>query len=156
MEPNKFTPESPAILEKELSEYLLDKAPFHLPENVREIIVKIAPWLVVILMVIAIPAILAVFAAGALVSFWAASVGVSLGTAYYISIVFLIITVVLELIALPGLFARKRSGWVFVYYANLVSFVGNVINFSVGGLISAVIGLVIGLYILFQIRSYYK
>ena len=46
-------------LEKILQEYLVDKAPFQIPKNIKEVLVKIAPWLIIIMLVFAIPSIFA-------------------------------------------------------------------------------------------------
>lgn len=59
---------------------------------------------------------------------------------------------VLEVLAMPGLFTRKKYAWTLVMYASLLSVVESLIHFSVGG----IIGGIIGLYILFQVKEYYK
>jgi hypothetical protein len=58
---------------------------------------------------------------------------------------------VLEALALPGLFKRSKYAWNFLMYASLVAIVENILSFSVGG----IIGGIIGLYILFQIKELY-
>ena len=62
-----------------------------------------------------------------------------------------LISLVLGLLALPGLFNRKRSGWVFSYYAELVTILSNIFSFS---LIGILLGLLF-LMLLFQVRDYY-
>jgi len=47
------------------------------------------------------------------------------------------------------------SGWTLLFYARIVSFVYALVS-SLWALIPAIIGLVIGLYLLFQVRSLYK
>ena len=59
---------------------------------------------------------------------------------------------VLLAVALPGLFARKMNGWNFLFYQIIVSFVAAII---VGNIVGGIISAVIGLYVLFQIKSYY-
>ena len=54
--------------------------------------------------------------------------------------------------ALPGLFARKMSGWTLLFYEQLVGFVGSILS---GSIIGGIIGTLIGLYILFQVRTKY-
>lgn len=44
-----------------LDEYMVKKAPFAIPMNAKETIVKIAPYLVIVFAVITIPAVLALF-----------------------------------------------------------------------------------------------
>jgi len=65
----------------------------------------------------------------------------------------LAISVVLEFLAVPGLFKKTRQGWNFVYYSALVSVLYSLVSFNLGGLI---IGALISFYILFQVRTYYK
>jgi len=79
--------------------------------------------------------------------------GLRAGATFSLTMVFTVVTLVLELIALPGLFKRSKSGWNFIFYASLVGIIQSVVSFSLGGLI---IGGLVGLYVLFQVREYYK
>ncbi|MEK7162008.1 MAG: hypothetical protein AAB729_04965 [Patescibacteria group bacterium] len=54
---------------------------------------------------------------------------------------------------MPGLFARKIQGWRLAYYAVLVSTLGQLLH---GDIIGAIIGIVISMYVLFEIKEYYK
>ena len=101
-------------------------------------------------MVLLLPAVLLALGIGAvLVPF--AGVGYATGFTYLVlgSIVQLGLTIV----ALPGLFARKMSGWTFLFYARIVGFVMGLLS---GAVVSALVGVVISLYILFQVRPLYK
>jgi hypothetical protein len=64
-----------------------------------------------------------------------------------------LVTFVLEGLAIPGLFARKMSGWNMLFYANAVNVVSSLI---VGDIVGAVLGFVISFYFLFQVKSYYS
>jgi hypothetical protein len=141
-------------LEKMLDEYLVKKAPA-LPANFKEILVKFAPYLAIIGVVLGVPALLTLLGASALLSssMYYAAYGAGLGYMYYVSIAFMIASLVLEGLAIPGLFARKKSAWNLMFYATLVSALSSLVNQSWGGLI---IGTLISLYLLFQVRSYYK
>lgn len=144
-------------LEETLDLYLVKKAPFQLPANAKELIVKIAPWATLIILIITLPLVLLAFGLGALVapfSFLAGpQYGVAYGTSYVISMVVLAVALIMEALAIPGLFARSMKGWRLVYYSTLISLVSSLIQFNIfGGLFSALIGL----YFLFQIKSYYK
>ena len=55
--------------------------------------------------------------------------------------------------ALPGLFARKMSGWTLLFYAQVVSVIGSLLALNILG--ALVFGL-IWFYVLFQIRPLYK
>ena len=140
-------------LESTLEEYLVKKAPFTLPKGLKDFIVMIAPWFALIGVVLAVPAILTVFGLGAIIAPMAFLGGVRAGTTFSLSVIFMVITLVLEALAIPGLFKRSKSGWNFVFYASLVGVVENIISFNIGGL---VIGTILGLYVLFQVKEYYK
>ena len=59
----------------------------------------------------------------------------------------------LRAMALPGLFARKMSGWTLMFYAEAISVIGSILAMNVlGGLVWGLISF----YILFQIRGLYK
>lgn len=145
-------------LEVTLEEYLVKKAPFQLPENVKEIIVKFAPYLAILGVVLGIPAVLALFGAGAILAPLGLVGGMMtgrpfIGFSYIISIVFLGVMIVLEALAIPGLFSRSKKAWTFLYWSTLVGVVQNIVSFNVGGL---VIGGLISMYFLFQVKEYYK
>jgi hypothetical protein len=55
--------------------------------------------------------------------------------------------------ALPGLVARKMSGWTLAFYGELASIVTALLA---GSFVGAILGGLIGLYILFQIRPLYR
>lgn len=140
-------------LEGTLDTYLVDKAPFSIPAEWKEIIVKFAPWITLILMVVALPAILGLLGLGTLMMPFGYLGGIRYGFMYMAGIVFSAVIIIMELIALPGLFKRSLSGWKMVYYATLLTAVENLVTFNLGSLI---IGGLISLYILFQVKSYYK
>lgn len=138
----------PAILEPELAPYFTTKAPFQFPPEFREGFVKYWPIVSLVLLLLALPGILALFGMGALIG---SSAGVGVGAFYTIGVIFSIITTVLSAMALPGLFNKKRQGWVLSYYAQLISIVGGLISFSIVGIL---LGLLF-LMLLFQVREYY-
>ncbi len=139
-------------LNNNLELYLVKKAP-GLSPNAKEAIVKFGPWIALILMILAAPPLLFLLGLGALISPFAYMGGVSAGTGFTVGLIVTAIAIILEIIALPGLFKRTKQGWTFMYYSTLVSFVGSLLSFNV---LSGIIGALISLYILFQIRSYYK
>jgi hypothetical protein len=133
-----------------LDYYLVKKAPFQIPDGGREAIVKFGPWIVVVLLVITLPALLLVLGIGtALVPF----AGVGYATGFGVAALGLVIQVALEVMALPGLFARKLSGWQLMFYATLVGIVTSLLS---GSIVGAILGGLIGLYILFQVRGLYR
>lgn len=147
-------------LEATLENYLVKKAPFQIPAAGREFIVKATPWLDLILLILLLPAILAVFTLGSAVGVFAPAVGVNVGALYYVALVVLLAQAVVMAVALPGLFKRKKSAWKLLYWAALVSFVYGVVSWlstpaAFLGLVWNVITTVISLYILFQVRDHY-
>jgi len=144
-------------LEAVLDEYLVKKAPA-LPNNIKELIVQFAPWLIGLGLLMSLPAVLALIGVGSLfgsfsyLGYYGYRVG-GFGGSYMISMIFMVISLVLEAMALPGLFAKSRKGWQMLFYATLVSAVSSLLSFNIGGLI---IGTLLGMYLLFQVKSYYK
>ncbi len=139
-------------LEKTLDVYFGQKAPA-LPKNIREILVKIAPYLVLIGVIFSIPAVLALLGLGAIFTPLSLGLGVRYGYGYILGIVFLIVSLVLSVMALPGLFKRQRRAWQLMFYSSLLSAVHSLLILSLGSLI---IGTLLSWYILFQVKSLYK
>ena len=142
-------------LEDTLDLYFGQKAPA-MPPNVKELFVRFAPWVTLVLLLITLPAVLIALGLGALAAPLAFLVGpgygVSYGVSYTLGMLILGISVVLEAMSLPGLFKRSRQGWRLAYYGVLVNVVGSLIGLNiVGALVSALVGF----YILFQIRPLY-
>jgi hypothetical protein len=135
-----------------LTQWLVKKAP-SLPENIKEIIVKFSPYLSIIALVFSIPALLGLLGLYTLFSPAILLGGARYGFSSIVSIVFLVATLVLEGMAIPGLFARKMSAWKLIFYVALINAVDALLHFNLGGLI---IGTVISLYFIYQIKSYYK
>ncbi|KKQ01668.1 MAG: hypothetical protein US11_C0005G0024 [Candidatus Roizmanbacteria bacterium GW2011_GWA2_36_23] len=138
-------------LENTLEEYLVNKVPA-IPDEWRELIVKLAPWFSLILMIIALPAILAVFGLGAIVMPFSFIGGVQFGVNYIITLAFSVVLIILEALAIPGLFKRQEKAWKLLYYATLLGGLQNIVTMQIGGLI----GTLVSLYLLFQVKGYYK
>lgn len=142
-------------IEENLDLYFAQKAP-PLPENIKELLVTIAPWATLILLIVTLPFVLFALGLGAIVAPLAflggPSAGLSYGLAYTLSALVMGVSIVLDAMSIPGLFKRSAQGWRYAYYATLVSVVGNLLGFN---LVSAIVGGAIGFYFLFQIKSYY-
>lgn len=134
-----------------LEYYFVTKAPFQIPANIKELIVKFTPWLNVIFLLTIIPLALAVIGLGSLFTFYAGAYGYHSGWSFYYFINLAIL--ILGVMALPGLFARKKSGWNMTFYEIALSFVGSIFY---GNMVGAIVGAVISFYVLFQVKSYYK
>lgn len=148
-----FDPAAPKVVfEQQLETYFIDKAPFQIPVHTKEAIVKYVPWINLVFMFILLPVILAVLGLGVLFTPVSFLGGLGGGITYIITLVFTVGILLLRALALPGLFNRKRSGWVFSYYGDLINIVLNILSFSIIGLLFDVVFL----FVLFQVRNYYK
>jgi hypothetical protein len=132
-----------------LDYYLVQKAPFQLPVRLKEFIVKFGPWITVALLVLSLPPILFLFGLGTLLIPFG---GFGYATHFSTAMLFLIVELGLMIAALPGLFARKMSGWTLLFYSQLASILFALLG---GNLIGAILGGLISLYILFQVRPLY-
>jgi len=130
-----------------LEEVFLKKLP-SLPDNIVEIIVKITPWLVLIVGVMSIPGILAVLGVGGIFSVFPLISG---RTVFVYGIVALV-QLAVELMAVPKLFKKELEGWKLLFWANTLGILTAVLNASVFGLL----GVAISYYILYQIKAAYK
>lgn len=113
---------------------------------------KYWPIVSLVLLLLTLPAILAFLGIGAALMPVSFMGGAGIGIGYTIAMVITIVRIVLGALALPGLFNRKRQGWVLSYYAQLLSIVASVFSFSI-------IGILLGLLfmmLLFQVREYYN
>lgn len=145
-------------LEKFFDMYLREKFPFQLPIGVKDFIVQYGPWITLVLLILGAIAIipLALLALGltaATLPFAAMAGSAHTSILGIISIIVGLAALVLQGLAIPGLMKRKLSGWKLAYYASLISAVSSLLSLSI---FSMILGLFISMYILFQIRSYYK
>ena len=130
--------------------YLVKKAPIQLPDNAKEWIVQYGPWITIVILVLTLPLLLAVLGIGTVLMPFA---GIGYATGFGFVAIGVIIEIALTVMALPGLFARKMSGWTLLFYARLVSLVANLLS---GAVVSALVVALISLYVLFQVRPLYK
>jgi hypothetical protein len=133
-----------------LDEYLVKKAPFQIPDAGKELIVRFGPWISIVLLVLLLPLLLLALGLGAV---FAPFAGVGYATGFGLTAILALVQIGLLVAALPGLFARKMSGWMLLFYEQLLGFVSALVSRSV---IGGLIGLLIGLYVLFQVREKYR
>ena len=136
----------------------------HLPKELSLWLAQNAWWLVMIGAIVSGVGILGVLglASGASVffaSFGAFGLGgiVFLGT--ILALLFGIVSVLLELVAIKPLKVMAKKGWDFVFLSVLVSLVGAIVgvvfSYNVGNLLSALVGAAISGYVLFEVRNYF-
>ncbi len=131
-----------------LDYYLVKKAPFQIPDNAKEWLVQYGPWITIVVIVLTLPAILALLGLGAVLLPFA-----GYGAGFGLLAIGLIAEIALTVMALPGLFARKMSGWTLLFYGRLISLVARLLA---GAIVSALVVGLISLYVLFQVRPLYK
>ena len=132
-----------------LEYYLVTKAPFQIPDNWREWIVKWAPWIQVVLLVLLLPLILFALGLGTLVlPFMGTKV-----VGGFFGIILLLAQTALMAAAIPGLFKRSMTGWNLAFYGQIVTVLSNLVHVDI---LSGLIGALLSFYVLFQVRSYYK
>ena len=106
----------------------------------------------------ALPLILAAMGLSAFLTPFAIIGGLGLGFGWgfgaIVSLAIAVVTIVMELMAVPGLFKRTKKSWRLLFYVSIISLVGSII--SIHGIVSGIIGAIIGWYILFQMKDMYK
>ncbi len=158
-------------LETKLDELLVNKAPYQIPKPGREAIVKAMPWAAIasgVLMLAAGWTLWSLLNTASMGLYIANSLGVAYGMGsmvptfspmIWLALLLLLIEAIIFFAASSGLGERKKQAWNLLYYAMLLSVVQAVVQFigytNIGTLLSLLLGTVIGLYVLFQIRGYY-
>lgn len=143
-----------------LQPYFTTKAPYQLPEEWRQNIVKVAPWITLAAAILGglaflglLPILLGFSAFLGIYSPWYTIMA-------WLSLAALGAVVVLMLLSFSGLKSHSIKGWNFAFYGSLFSVVWSVFNWlqyptNIGSLIGAALGAYISFYILFQVRDYY-
>ena len=139
-------------LEKTLEKYFLDKAPA-LPEDLQRLIVQYGPYVLLVFVIIAGINLISLFGyKSSVLNPFGFLGGYNVGGWYQLYLVTTAIILVLEALALPGLFHRKMQGWRYMYYAALVALVQSIITFNIAAVI---VGSGLTFYILYQIKKHY-
>ncbi len=139
-------------IETFLDLYLVKKAPA-LPVNAKEAIVKYSPYITLVVIAFSVPVLLFALGLSSLLAPFMLLAGARSALGFSLDTIFVLASVVLEALAIQGLFARKLTAWKYMFYATLIMAAGHLITMSLGNLI---IGTGLTLYILFQVKSYYK
>lgn len=128
------------------------KAPA-LPKGARDFLFAVTPWIALIFGILTILGSLSAFGLSAVFSPFASySSGVGFAAGLMIASALGIVQGVLMVASFPGLRKAQLRGWNLLFWAEVLGIVSSVVLVSVAG----VIGGLIVLYLLFQIKSYYK
>lgn len=137
-------------LDKLFEDLFVKKAP-GLSGKVKEWLVKAIPWLALIFGIIAVPGLLAAFGFGAITApFWILGGGRTVG--YLVGVLTSLAQVVMQLMAVSFLFKKAIKGWQLLYWGTLLGLVSAIFHISGFGIIMSAVSL----YLLYQIKSYYK
>ena len=132
-----------------LDEYLVKRAPFQIPDAGKEFLVRFGPWIALILLILLLPLLLVALGIGTLAIPFG---GVGYAAGFGLSAILAFVQVVMIAAAFPGLLARKMSGWMLLFYEQLLSIVAGLLR---GSVVGTLVGGIIALYILFQVREKY-
>lgn len=154
-------------LEKSLNDLFVKNAP-ELPKGGKDFLVQFLPWLGLIGAAVSAWAAWGIYEwtrAASVVSEWSRAFGVESTTTrwsvmLWISLIVILVTAVLYILAFAPLQAKKKAGWNLVFYALLLNVVYGVVSifsdYGGGGtLIGSLIMAALGGWLLFQIRSRY-
>lgn len=144
-----------------------------LPEEARKGLASAMPWLTLAGGVLSLLTAWYLYQAVAWVDQWAGYANsvysaagyttpvTGIGMVAWLGLAVLAVQAVLFLVAFPALRTNKKSGWNLLLWAALTSVVYAIISnlfngyMNLGGLIMSLVGSGIGLYLLFQVRSYF-
>lgn len=133
-------------------EDLFKKAPA-LPPNAVDVLFKISPWIALIFGILGLVTGLAGFGALTFLAPFAVMGGVSNYGFGFVAAIGLLVSSVLMLIAFPGLKAGKTGGWNLLFWSEVVNVISSLVGFN---FINAIIGALIGFYLLYQIKPKFK
>ena len=119
-----------------------------LPKSATDVLVNIAPWLALVFGILGVIGGLSAIGISPLALFG----GVNASFVVLATGVAAIVSSVLMLMAFPKLKKRAYKGWELLFWSEVISAISAVLSISVG----SVFGVLIGFYLLFQIKSYYK
>lgn len=125
-----------------------------LPTNAKDLLVKVAPWFALIFGVLGV---LGSIAATGFLTVLSPFVALGGGFVYaaggVVGGILMLVSSVMLVLSFSGLRAHKMAGWKYSFWSQTVSIVGSVIALN---LIGALVSALVGYYLLFQIKSYYK
>jgi len=130
-------------------EVYFEKLP-DLPKGARNVIFKITPYLALIFGVLGVLGSLV--GLGILGALSPVLMMGGVGGHSFLTVLIGLVASALLLIASPKLFGRKMAGWKLLFWSQAVSVLSSVVSLSLSGVLFGLIGI----YLIFQIKSYYR
>ncbi len=132
------------------------KAP-HLPQNARQTLVDVAPWLA---LAGGILGLVGIFSTGAFTSLLFTLSFFRLGIfplLFTIGLLLALVSAVLDLLAYQPLVQHKKAGWNLLFYGMILSVVSLLLHVISGyGVFGQLVGVLVGFWLLFEVRDAYK
>jgi hypothetical protein len=152
-------------LEDNIQEWL--KPIPHLPTEWRKWLSQNVWWITLVGVILSVFAVWGIYQASVYVNTYtsflsAAGITNTVGWTIpmMVSIALFALTAVIMAMAVGPLKEMKAKGWDLLFLSTLVSIAGSVFNYGSGSLVTSIIGAVIGaiisMYFLFEVRSYFK
>ncbi len=159
-------------LESKLDDMLVKKAPYKLPENFKKNLVTAMPWLALIGGVLSLLGAWSVYQLVSWANSWM-NVANELGNAYgyytgystsfgpllWVSLALLVVEAVVSFMAFNPLKMKQKRGWDLMFWLALLNAAYAVVYLvaapNIMQFLLSLLGSVVGLYVLFQIRSAY-
>ena len=133
---------------------LFEKTP-HLSHGVRETIASITPWLALIAGILGLLMVWGAGVLGALLSFSVFGMGSQF--LWMLALLVLLASSILDLLAFSPLRSRAKRGWNLAFYGILLNAVSTIVNIVIGyASLGGILGLLIGLWLLFEVRGLYR
>jgi hypothetical protein len=129
----------------------------HLPANWKKVITDIAPWVSLIFGILAIIGLLGTSMLGVLLSPLIALNNGIRGLGLFISILLSFATAIFSILSFKPLQAMSKKGWDYAFYGLALSALGTIISIVLMSTsFGSVIGILIGAYLLFEVRERYN
>jgi hypothetical protein len=128
----------------------------HLPKGLVEFFVKIAPWLALLGAVLGLISAPLVAFVGGLATLFTLSPLYLVGTV--LGALLILLNSVILFMAFKPLKEREMKGWMLLFWSHMIGIAEGLLgllNNQSGSFISTVLGIVIGLYFLFEMKPFY-
>ena len=129
----------------------------HLPQGGRKFITQVAPWLSLIFGILGLLSLAGAGALGVLLAPALILGGGVQGVSFFITIVLGIVSAILALLSFNPLREMRKKGWDYAFYSFVVGAISSLISLVLAsGGFGNIIGMIIGAYIIFEVRESYN